>query len=236
VFLCALMGWAFLRKRYGTMQWMMLLVVTGSLLWYQQAQRKALAPDTWASEDAGASVRIGTGLLLMCGSVVAVTAGGLSCEVLLKNVGGLPFYVRKAQMELAMAMAGLAYCLWAQPLLQGSSPLIEQGFFAGWDRWTLLVLCLHTAKSWLATTTVLLLDNLTYTLAGNVSMLLVYLEKLILLSENVFESFNPEVFLALVCTALGVAVFAAAASYQVCPKPSLLGTLKEPLIRKMRGA
>jgi len=121
---------------------------------------------------------------------------------------------------LSMACAGLFFCLVVQPLLQGSCPLLELGLFHGWNGWTILVLLLHTAKSWLATTTVLLLDNLTFTLTGNVSMILVYLEQLLLLSEeHSFGGFQAEVFGALLCTALGVAGFVTASTLKMSTLP-----------------
>jgi len=216
VLLCALLGWLCLRKSYTAAQWAALLAVSGGLLWHQNTEHRAAAGEMdtdWHAVTPMAAQRLWRGLLLMGFSVLAVTAGGLSCEVMLKGAR-LPFYVQKAQMELAMAGAGLFYALVLQPLLQGSCPLQERGLFHGWDGLTVLVLLLHTAKSWLATTTVLLLDNLTYTLAGNVAMLFVYVERLLLLSEDPWESFDAEALAALSATALGVACFAGATARQ----------------------
>mmetsp|Transcript_104398 Transcript_104398/g.322098 ORF Transcript_104398/g.322098 Transcript_104398/m.322098 type:complete len:503 (+) Transcript_104398:47-1555(+) len=210
VLLCALMGWAWLGKRYSRMQVLMLMQVTCGFLWYQSAEQRNIGrSEVDASECLS---HFWLGLSLMSCSVVMVTAGGLSCEKLLKGSQVRPFYIQKAQMEFSMAVAGLFYCLLLQPLLQGSNPLLELGLFHGWDSWTVWVLALHTCKSWLATTVVRMLDNLTFTLAGNAAMLLVYMERLALLSEDAFESFRLEVFVSLCCTAIGVGGFAVASA------------------------
>jgi len=204
-----------LKKTYSRIQWACLVTITAGLAWHQIAKRHELYGQAVTSNADLEASRLLAGVILMCVSVVTVTGGGLSCEVLLKGSGDRPFYVQKAQMELSMACAGLLFCLVVQPLVQGSSPLLELGLFHGWNGWTTLVLLLHTAKSWLATTTVLLLDNLTFTLTGNASMLLVYLEQLLLLSEEHLGGFQAEVFLALLCTALGVAGFVAASTLKM---------------------
>lgn len=212
VLLCAFMGWAWLGKRYSALQVLMLLLVSCGFLWYQNAEHGAL--EASAADVPESLSHFWTGLTLMAGSVVMVTAGGLSCEKLLKASTDRPFYIQKAQMEFSMAVAGLFYCLVLQPLLQGSNPLLEKGLFYGWDGWTVIVLVFHTSKSWLATTTVRMLDNLSYTLAGNVAMLLVYLERLLFLSEEDSAGFQLEVFSGLCCMALGVVGFAVASARQ----------------------
>lgn len=237
VLLCALMGWAWLGKRYSVVQVSVLLQITCGFLWYQSAQHRAIGA---SAQDASQTLsQYWAGLLLMCGSVVMVTAGGVSCEKLVKGATDRPFFIQKAQMELSMAAAGLLYCLVLQPILQGSSPLAQHGLLHGWDRWTVLVLIFHTSKSWLATTTVRTLDNLTFTLAGNVAMLLVYVERLLFLDEDLWESFRLEVLAALMFTALGVGGFAVASvrhqrelrrnkrKKRSCPKEIL-----EPLLRR----
>jgi len=215
VLLCAVMGWLWLKKSYSRGQWAGLLTITAGLAWHQIAKRHELHDHAVTSSGVAEASQLLAGVILMLGSVVTVTGGGLSCEVLLKGSGDRPFYIQKAQMELSMAFAGLFFCLVVQPLLQGSCPLLEHGLLYGWNGWTVLVLLLHTAKSWLATTTVLLLDNLTFTLTGNVSMLLVYMEQLLLLSAEHTSGFQAEVFFALLCTAFGVAGFAAASTLKV---------------------
>lgn len=220
VLLCAMMGWALLGKSYSALQVAMLIQVTCGVMWYQNAEQQSIASSPRGTAELLSHYRLG--LALMFGSVVMVTAGGLSCEKLLKASTDRPFFVQKAQMEFSMAMASLFYCFVLQPRLQDSNPMLEHGLFHGWNGWTVLVLVLHTSKSWLATTTVRVLDNLTYTLAGNVAMLLVYAERLLLLDSSPREGFRPSVFASLCCTALGVGGFALATARRRRPPPSPL--------------
>jgi len=225
VILCAALGWVFMGKRYSAAQWVAILTLTCGLLWFDRAQRNAVNSQEGAAErhlvGQAADAHLWAGLALMILSVLMVTAGGLSCELLLKDSRGRPFFVQKAQMEFGMALFGVFYALCLQPALQGSCPLCENGLFDGWDRWTVFTLCLHTAKSWLATTTVLFLDNLAFTLAGNVSMLLVYAETILLLDGPKASGFRPEVLGALVMTALSAVAFVLLAV--VSPLPPMQG-------------
>lgn len=230
--LCAALGWVFMGKRYSIAQWVAIFTLTCGLLWFDRAQRKAVRGHEGAAEfhltGEAADAHLWTGLALMILSVLMVTVGGLSCELLLKDSRGRPFFVQKAQMEFGMAVFGVFYCLCLQPAPPVSSHPCKNGLFDGWDGWTVFTLFLHTAKSWLATTTVLFLDNFAFTLVGNVTMLLVYAETILLFDGPKSGGFRPEVLGAVILTALSAVAFVWLAV--VAPPPPVQGqsSLQQP--------
>eukprot|EP00928_Gymnodinium_smaydae_P058452 TRINITY_DN41657_c0_g1_i1.p1 TRINITY_DN41657_c0_g1~~TRINITY_DN41657_c0_g1_i1.p1 ORF type:complete len:417 (+),score=78.08 TRINITY_DN41657_c0_g1_i1:40-1251(+) len=215
--LCAVAGRALLGKHYSTVQWLSLTGVTMSVYWYDRAKRRHES-QTFSQDDTVGSLDAArvSGIIIMALAVVLSCLAGISAEVLIKRTK-LPFYVSKAHMEVGGTLAALLACLVLEPIFHGSCTLTESGIFGNWDHWTIAVACLTLSKSWLSGLVVHALDNMTLALASTSSMLLVYVEQLLLPFGGSAEAFQPEVCAAVLT--LGLAV----TSYTVSSKNALAG-------------
>lgn len=208
-----------LKKRYSSSQWTALLTITSSMLLYcslRDGGRKGRQPAN--PLQLSNNVHIGLLTLLLMG--IFETGASVLCEKYFKERrdhkrGPQPFYIQKVHVDFSGLLVSALWCYVLEPHYlydlnwtckgERCRQVIDKGLFYGWDRMTVVVLCLVVVKMWLAGLVAKILDSVVKQLGSCVAMVLTYLEVLWL--NKTKDHYDFETSLALAVMVMGIAQF-----------------------------